>query len=76
MENESSASIPENAVTKEFMTEPELCAFLGVNKENVSRLRRDYQLPFIAITRTRRLYRVGDLQVWLSGRKKVLNSGA
>ena len=68
-------TIPQNEFTEKFMAEQEMCAFLGINKAQLSRIRRSSGLPFVKITKYRRLYPVDELVAWMSGRVVSLNQG-
>ena len=54
-----------NEIQKETLqnvvTEKELCELLGINKNQLGRLRREKRLPFIKVSLTNRLYFESDI---------------
>ncbi len=56
-----------------LITESELLELFGVSKNVLGRLRREQRLPFLQITRTKRLYLESSTMAWLKARKMVLN---
>ncbi len=57
-----------------LITDPDLCELFGCKTKQLARLRNEARLPFLKISRTRRLYLESDVIEWLLSRRKVLNT--
>jgi transcriptional regulator with XRE-family HTH domain len=57
-----------------LLTEKELLDLFGVSKSTLSNLRRNQRLPFLQVTRIKRLYLESALMAWLRTRSMVLNA--
>ena len=58
----------------EVMTEPELLELLGIKKSKLNDLRYNNHLPFCKVSRTNRIYLVGDVLDLIKSRRMILNS--
>ena len=58
-----------------LVTEGELRELFGMSKEGIGLLRTDEELPYLKITRTKRLYLENDVLKWLENRRVVANKG-
>lgn len=56
-----------------LITEDELRELFGISKNVLGNLRRDQQLPFLMITRLKRLYLESSVMAWLKARETRLN---
>ena len=59
---------------KNVITEEMLSELLGLNKDQLNRLRQYQGLPFIRINHARRVYLEQDVMEWLMGRRVSLRS--
>jgi DNA-binding Xre family transcriptional regulator len=55
------------------LTENDLCELLGMKKEQLADLRNQKKLPFIRLSKTRRLYFEQDLIKFFQSLRTVLN---
>ncbi|MCP4262787.1 MAG: helix-turn-helix domain-containing protein [Planctomycetes bacterium] len=59
-----------------LITEDELLELFGISKNVLGNLRRTEQLPFLKVTRYKRLYLESSVVEWLMLRETVLNVGS
>ncbi len=55
------------------LNEADICELFNCNKNQLSILRREKQLPFLKINNRNRLYFESDIINWLADQKTVLN---
>jgi hypothetical protein len=69
--HEGILSPPESLETT--LSETDVCELFNCNKNQLSTLRREKQLPFLKINNRNRLYFESDIINWLADQKTVLN---
>lgn len=63
----------QNETLQNVLTEKDLLDLLGMNKDQLGRLRREKHLPFIKLTDRSKLYFESDLIEFFKKQKVVLN---
>jgi len=58
---------------EDILSEAEVCELFACNKNQLSIMRREKQLPFLKINNRSRLYFESDIIGWLEDQKTVLN---
>ena len=63
----------ENLRIENVLTENDVCELFGMNKDGISRLRREKKLPFVKVTDRSRVYLEPDIMGWLETHRIVID---
>ncbi len=56
---------------KKFLTEEETLRYLGIDERKLADLRRDSELPYVALDYRTRIYLIKSLDTWVEKHEKV-----